>query len=492
MPISDSDFSAWLSRDDVTRTILCEAKYWDGTAEQTLYMSNTGYVTKPSDTPANTPYREFIKAIPNYSTSISVPTASSFSVKSSTSFGDIKIENCDKLKDEWLNYAWAGRRVSIFLGDKSWARSDFKLMINGFIDSFEASDEKTLTLKIRGLEYQLDVPISNNLLTTGNDKDKPKPLSFGNIYNASPVLIDSALQKYMVHDGNIDNVIAKDNGAVLTITQTGDGTFTLTTGGTSNLTTDIQGYKPAGASYITTAVDIVKYIFTTYTGLTSGDLDTASFDTLNALCPQIAGIYTRNGAKVVDVANELLASIGAFYTRSIAGKIVLKRFDVPTNSPVLYLNSDTDMAKTFKIEQILPPLYRVSVGYNRNYSVLQTVAGALAVDVKAKLQQEWRVATATNLTTLTAYPLASVTDQYGTCLQIEADAATEASRLLALHGVQRIVYSIDASISAFNLQLGDTINLKANRYGFDNGKNCVVVGIDYQLSKNKVKLKLWA
>jgi hypothetical protein len=124
--------------------------------------------------------------------------------------------------------------------------------------------------------------------------------------------------------------------------------------------------------------------------------------------------------------------------------------------------------------------------------VLQTVAGALAVDVKAKLQQEWRVATATNSATLTAYPLASVTDQYGTCLQIEADAATEASRLLALHGVQRIVYSIDASISAFNLQLGDTINLKANRYGFDAGKNCVVVGIDNQLSKNKVKLKLWA
>ncbi len=492
MTISDSDFSAWLSRDDVIRTILCEAKYWNGTAEQTLYMSNTGYVTKPSDTPANTPYREFIKSIPNYSTSISVPTANSFSIKSSTSFGDIKIENCDKLKDIWLTYAWAGRKVSIFLGDKTWARSDFRLMINGFIDSFEASDEKTLTLKIRGLEYQLDVPISKNLLTTGNDKDKPKPLSFGSIYNASPVLVDAPTHKWMVHDGTINNIVAKDNGAVLTITQTGDGTFTLTTGGTSNLTTDIQGYKPAGVAYLTTTVNIVKYILTTYTGLTSGDLDTASFTALNSLCSQLVGIYTRNGAKVVDVVNELLSSIGAFHTRSITGKIVLRRFDVPTESPVLYLNSDTDMAKTFKIEQILPPVYRVSVGYNRNYSVLQTVAGALADDVKSNLQQEWRVATATNSAILTAYPLAGVADQYGTCLQIQADAAAESSRLLALHGVQRIVYSIDASFSAFNLQLGDTINLKANRYGFDAGKNCVVVGIDYQLSKNKVKLKLWA
>ena len=101
------------------------------------------------------------------------------------------------------------------------------------------------------------------------------------------------------------------------------------------------------------------------------------------------------------------------------------------------------------------------------------------------------MATSSNLAILTAYPLADSTDQYNTCLQVQSDALTESSRLLTLHGTQRIVYSLDASISAFNLQLGDTVNLKSSRYGFDTGKNCLIVGNDYKISKNLVKLKLW-
>ena len=57
------------------------------------------------------------------------------------------------------------------------------------------------------------------------------------------------------------------------------------------------------------------------------------------------------------------------------------------------------------------------------------------------------------------------------------DAQTEAQRRLNLWKVQRTVYSVEGYANLLTLELGQAVTLYGNRFGLNDGKSGVVVGL---------------
>ena len=53
----------------------------------------------------------------------------------------------------------------------------------------------------------------------------------------------------------------------------------------------------------------------------------------------------------------------------------------------------------------------------------------------------------------------------------------------------RFVYEATFSTGPFEIKLGDEISVFYPRFGFENGKNVIVVGLDEQPSSNKIKVR---
>lgn len=178
MSISDAQYAAWLRSSGQRRCVLVEAKVYTGASETTRYISNLGYVTQPGDTPANTHYAEILTAAPVVSAGID----------QAMSIGELVLHNPRGALDAWLDDGWDGRDILLFLGDPEWGRDDFRPYFAGIIDHITAPTIDTLALSLRDKRERLNAPVQTALYADGPNEGKEKPLAYGYILNAEPVL----------------------------------------------------------------------------------------------------------------------------------------------------------------------------------------------------------------------------------------------------------------------------------------------------------------
>jgi hypothetical protein len=82
-------------------------------------------------------------------------------------------------------------------------------------------------------------------------------------------------------------------------------------------------------------------------------------------------------------------------------------------------------------------------------------------------------------------------------IDTEADAATEAARLLPIYKRTRHQYTVDVWNKLYFYQLGDVVTLQIPRYDLTEGKNFIVAGYDEAPvfepgnHQNAVRLVLW-
>src|SRR5688500_7315631 len=145
MPISDAEFDAWLKADDKRRVLLIEAKAYSGGAEVTRYLSDKGFVSEPTDTPADTVYDDVVTEVPYFTSRI----AEVFTGSSQAAWGDVRITNENGDRSDWLDDAWDGREVAIYIGDGEWEKADFRTILNGFSADLVAPGRSSLALRIR-------------------------------------------------------------------------------------------------------------------------------------------------------------------------------------------------------------------------------------------------------------------------------------------------------------------------------------------------------
>jgi hypothetical protein len=500
MPISDSQYQAWLDNDKNRRVILVEIDWYDITSPgiETSYASNTGYISSPTD--GNISYDPILEQYPVFTTSLKLPNPANgdITLETESGWGELSVSNVNGDLDEWIDRPFLGHQIRIYRGDETWGLSDFRLVFSGIcIDA--SFDETTISFTMRGKDEYLNAQIQPDEITTGPDVGHKIPLSFGEIFNAKPPLISNANHRYQGHDGQLNDFPdIRDNGASLTggsapTENHNNGTFDLVAQPVGTVTCDIKGAAPS-AVYTANAAEIAKLIITDYTEFPSADIDATSFTALAALCTQTTGVFVADGDNASSVISFILSSVGAYYYIDRTGKIKVRRLELPGTSPVIEVNDWDIEESSFRVEEIIEPSWKITVGYKKNYSPQSedSLAGSLNEDQKGLYAQEWRQVSAEDTAIKTAFPLSPDAKVVETALQDQTQASAEASRLLTLWGERRVIYSLKCSISSSTVNLGDTIKIFTERFGFDAGKNAVIISLTESLTTNVLELKVIA
>lgn len=370
--------------------------------------------------------------------------------------------------------------------------------------------------------------IYNN--SNGEDrlKDKIKPVCYGTVSHIEPIEVDPSNRKYQVHNGPIEEIVGVyaggnqlgscSSGSYLnawdceadgyTWTNSGftpnisDGTFTLPGSATEIITADVKGSKEtdafnASATYVSGLGDVIKRIVTTKGGLSASDIDATSFSNLDtstiAIKNSDVGFYAPEGENILNVLDGLISSLGAYYTFDREGKLVVGVLTEPS----------TTASESFTELEILSiqrrstsiPSISQTVGTRKHWHVFSEndMAGAVLSDepYKARLENEFVDEEYADSTVITKHLLAEAGDRIETYINCNCMGYEEAKRRQGLYGIERDLFVIKVKTQPFMLELNDTIQIKLDRYGLDNGKNMRIVSLKEDASKNEVTMEVW-
>ena len=489
MSISDAQFQQWLFRDR-QRCVLVEAKAYTGATEETFYFSNRAFVSTPTDTPANTSYDDILISVPTFSSKLS----ELFTGRSIPDWGDLVVTNENGDRDAWLGYGWDGRSLKLYLGDPTWPKSDFRLILDGVTTDISSPQRDRVSLKLSDKSWMLNIPAQATLMggATANT-DQPQPLCYGQCFNVEGVLETAATHTYRFHDSAIEDVTsARDNGVSVAYTKDlANGRASLNAVPIGRITWDVKGAKPGG-TYLTKCAGIVQNLITAHSQLTTADIDTTNFTAFDATCPQTLGLYVRDRQNLIDIIDQLVTSVGGFWTFSRAGLLQLGRLAAPTGTPMIALTADDIRAKALSIARRELPIATLRLGYQKNWTLqADGLAGAVTEANRALYAAPHLVTTATNAALFATYKLARQPDVRETLLALAADAATEATRLQALYDVVRTTYAAAGYVAPLTVSLGNEANLTHPRFGFSAGADAVVVGFEEEVTRNRITLSLW-
>jgi len=279
----------WLDSDS-HKIILVDISYHDGTSLNTKYFSDYPYIQRYGE--------NFVNILGNTVNSISyddiVFDVSKISTKinSTKSLGNVTLLNTEGEYDDLLSIenAWEGHTINIYIGDPSWTRAQFILILEGVIDSLTAPQPHLLSISLRDKKEVLNVTAQEKTLwntsnvlnylndsisstglydkfpaifskrlydTTGTYLDFDTslgsiptgtensliPICLGKVFNIEPLLIDTYNHVYQIHEcpditnyGITEVTEIRSNGVKLTgINDSYIDTLISATGGTAEV-----------------------------------------------------------------------------------------------------------------------------------------------------------------------------------------------------------------------------------------------------------------
>ncbi len=454
MAISDEQYTEWLAADVAERVVLIEATYSDGIE----YISDRGYRD------GTTIYADRLLG--------NITIDSKFGAGT---IGGIKVVNAGDI-DEWINRRWRGHPFVVLLGDKSWARSDFRIQISGINAGLKLPSTST---------YKWEL-FDNRKLLERDIADEDNPVLLGQVFNIEPVLIDDANLIYKVNDGTIDSFDEiRDNGNPLI---TGDdfsvdlttGQFTLVNSPVGKITCDAtQADKTAAQmlANLTARIDV--------------DVDQSNLDDYGNTAT--LGYYTKQEVSVKSVLDKVLETTGGEYRFSTAnGNLQIFRLEVPTSDVVKNIIPDDTANKSLRLVKTIDPINVMKFGYKKNWSPQSedSTADTLTVAEKKEFSEEYEFVTTNNA--LDDYPIA-VDKRVDSLYFLQVDAQAECDRRALIRSVERRVWEQSNFLTSAEVKIGESVNIKYPRFDFANeaGVNCRVVGTLVQLGKRRVGLSLW-
>lgn len=468
-------------------------------SEITLYYSGEGFITEPTDTPANTLFEPRLVEPISFSRSMfSSGKIGGFSVPG---FGELILTNADGGLDAFSGYAWDGRSVEVKVGEDGAAYQYYFTIFTGQARTVEF-DDLFIRVILRDDQNDFDIDYPDTLYagTGGNEgtaelSGQAKPHCYGQVHNIEPVLVDAANNVYQVHDGPIEAIDAVYESGVAVgagqITKDlANGRFTLSNNVNGIITADVRGSKPGG-TYLSTVADIIEHLVEDHAGFTyPDDFDTASFTALNTANSAVVGVYDRDTTDLFNILDRLINSIGGFYGFDRDGKFQVGRVELPTGTAAFEFDS-TNIIEITRLASAVPN-HQVRVNYNKNFRVMSETdfSSSIADAKRDSLLREWSVATASDANVLTPYPNSSALI-VNTFLVDPTAAATEASRLLTIYKTQRDFYKILVKTQPYTLKLNDVVKITFNRYNLASGKLFRVISIVEDAANNEVELELW-
>lgn len=495
---------------------------------RTLYYSQAGFVSASGDTPASTYFEARLQqpALMRRDVFSQGTTGG----KSSVGYGELVLTNPDGGLDDLIEYGMDGRTLTLRLGEGAYP-SGWTTVLKGTMEQPQFSWGR-VSIRIRDRQEELARPIQankfagNNSLPNGLEgvagdlKGKPKPLTYGSVYNVRPPCVNTSKLIYQVNDGAINDVPAAYDRAV-PLTQGANyasqadllnnalapaagfykvypagGMFRLGSSPKGELTCDVlQGANAAAR----TVAQLVYQIVTGPGGIATGDVSSGDITALDTANSSVVGVYVDSETDMTKVLDDLANSIGAWWGFDSTGVFRIKQFTAPSGTAVV----DLTQKEIVTIERVATadtdkgvPAYRVVLGYQKNYTVQdgREIAGTAATDVyRGFIAQEYRTVTDTDTAVQTAHLMAPQVEK-DTLLTVEANAQTEATRLLTLYKTRRdrlnVRVHLDAATAAL-VDLGSVVSVTIPRYGYDSGKLFRVLGLQYDARINALDLTLW-
>jgi hypothetical protein len=471
-------YTDWLEDQSAIRCMLVEVSVKSGGSEITRYLSSRPFKSVSSDAPANTVYDPLVVAQ-------SVRTVERISVldqDASISFGDIELINDDGSIDGWLNDIWSNRSIKVLLGDVRWTRAQFQIIFSGVVEDIGSRSRDTLNLKVRDKLQRPNTPVTEAVLGGAtNNKNQLIPLNFGECHNISPLLTNPATLEYQVHAGQIERLIeVRDNGVPVSATATlATGKFTLSAQPFGRITASVQGDKPS--SWNNTAKKIIERLVTAYGETTnrfdSGDLDASNLTAFDTANPQVLGVHLPARENVLNICNQIAATVGARMVMSRAGLLKLIKIELPAPGTPFEIDADDVLVGSMKISEKLQVHAGFKLGYAKNWTVQSQLDTRIPNEHKDLYAKEWLTTSAKDATTKTDYRLDGEPEQIDTYFLTEANASTEATRLLNLFKTPRFIVSFDATARLLQLELGQAVTITYPRFGLAAGKDGMVVGL---------------
>lgn len=468
----------------------------------------------------------------------------------SMSFGDISINNLNGEYDAYLDplqYIWANQAIQIYLGDATWPAvvsdfsvltSKYKLIFNGILEDIDSKSRNELNFKMRDkLEY-LNNPVTENKLgvygnwvNSAQNADTIKPLVFGEVFNMTPLLIDPNVSggQYMVNDGAVEQIIEiRDNG--IPIYQNGstvytgatvdeaNGKFVLTYPPSGAITASVKGIKNSinlstgaliSGTYSNTAAKLIALIVTQYGPSNSrlsgaNDLDLSNLSAFDSSNTQPQGLLITDRTNILDAIRFIASGIGAQVSFSREGKLRLIKFGVgitPAQDTLVTIGTSASPISTvdmlydsMSISSKMTPQAAFSLGYCRNWTVQDSLLTSLPADHKALFANEWLTVTSTaSATIISNYKLAVDPVQKDTCMLVQADANTEATRLVTYYSQMHYTYRFTGLPKLLSLRLGQQVYLSHYRFNLYNdgaGKVGQVISLSPNWSKATVDVEI--
>jgi len=519
-------FETLLADTSLARRFLIEISPRDiaGAALVTLRYSSNGFVSTAADTPASTLYAA--RAVSALEVERSIMGGGPPDGRALATFGQVRLLNGDGGLDAYLDgaaYAFDGRDVIVKMGGDDFTLDQFGVVFTGAARRLTA-DEDTISVVLSGNFAGLDADIqANTYAGTGGAEGgddlagKQIPRAFGYVREAPAPPVDPATLTYQVNDGAVSAIDAVyDNGVALVAgadyasyaalvaasitagdfaTSLATGYFRLGSSPAGSITADVAGHKFSGV-YHDDAAGLIRAIAVETGGLTDPDhIDAVKFSALTAAQPATVGYWTGTGAQTIaDVFDRLARGIGAGWGRGRAGLLTIDRLIAPSGIELFLTTADVLSIERVDLQEPWDvPVQRIRVNWRRIWQVpgQDGLAGAISDARRAYLAEETRVSEAEDTAIATDYALAARPDPIDGLFDLEADAAAEAARLLALFKVPRQMYRVNVVLPVFAAEIGQTVHLTYKNFGLSSGWISRLVGMRENVSTGDVELLLW-
>jgi hypothetical protein len=504
-----------------------EVQAHTGVEVRTFYAADRRYTTRPTDTPANQHFRATIKDPGNLERFLF--GQGSTTGQSSIGVGEVVLVNADGRYDTWANYAFDGRPCIIKAipvngaGKPLVSYAAAPVLVRGTVESVDLTDVySTVRLRLYDRLSDLDRPLLTDRYagsTTGPGATAEgttdlagtvRPRVYGTVRNMAPVDVnpfdlirqvsDAKCTAITVYDGGLALTPAADFPSIAALqaatiapgqyaTALTLGLFRLGGSPAGVVTADVTADGPNTAAGIARAMLLDA-------GLSSADLDGASFDALTAANGAPCGYLVGDDRSVLQAATDVLRSVGGWIVPRGDGAFQVGRLQAPSGAPVASL---ADWQVRGSVQRLAPadsnrgvPAWRVVVRYGRLARPLTEgeIVGAVDPSRRAALSLAYREAVAED-PSIKARHLMAPEMTFETYLTETADAQAEAARLLAIYGTRRAIWRVQLDQeTARDVGLGQVVSLTLSR-ALRSGALLVAIGRIDDCVNDRVQLDLW-
>lgn len=462
--------SEWLKLTDVFRCVLVEIDYKEQGQIKTACFARGNFRSAGTDSPAYTPYRDFIVGGLTFSDSID----SALFGETKTNSGDVSLLS-HPVSESLLTKAVPGNQIRIYIGDETWTKAEFYQVATLISDGVGISGNN---IKVTFKEFSEDMEAP--VLAERTLDDKLIPICLGRVFNITPVLIDPLTSKYKF---NIESsqalTAAKFNGDVVApesyVVDLAESTITFNTMPIGQITLDVDGINTG--SWKQTASDIISHIF-------PGAVIEPG------LATYLLGIFIDDETSLSDLLDDITGSIGAFWRFDESGSLHIQEFKDVTGVSVNKISDDHNQEDSRRVAFTLVPSKEVVIGYARNYTKISNVAGNVYTtdpSIAEHLQSSNLVTKASDIDIAEAFVKSAIIEA-NTAIVNKADAVIEAVRRLNIGSTPRVIYQTKQMAAGFKLTLGKEVKLTTPGI---NGTNAIVTRKDYSILNDTVTLEFW-